>query len=124
MQASWNTLCHLVVGSSFECHSLWFGAFCRELLGVMCSSWNFTECVVGHNNFMLEPLLLEVHGKNTSWSCISQNVIMVLWFSTVCSHIAAKCIDSIAITTFYTDAKSYIVSSNEVVYQVYQVYYL
>ena len=44
MQASWNTLCHLVVGSSFDCHSLWFSAFCRELLGVMCSSWNFTEC--------------------------------------------------------------------------------
>ena len=79
----------------------------------------------GHNYFMLNILLLiKARGKNTSWSYISQNVIMVLWFSTVCSHIAAKCIDSIAITTFYTDAKSYIVSSNEVVYQVYQVYYL
>lgn len=52
---------------------------------------------------MLEPLLLKVHGKNTSWSYVSQNVIVVLWFSIVCSHTAAKCIDSIAITitTFY-----------------------
>ena len=54
--------------------------------------------------------------KNTSWSYVSQNVIVVLWFSTVCSHIAAKCIDSIAKKLRST---SYIVGSSAVVYQVY-----
>ena len=154
MQAIWNTLCHLVFGSSFEWHSLCFSDPFAGNSWVWCVSWNFSECVAltwvfpkimgkppkssiligfslinhpfggtpifgnthmfGHNYSILELLLLninmiKVRGCPTLLgpTFLSKNVIMVLWFSTVCSHIAAKCIDSIPCST---DAKLYVVN--------------